>query len=64
MEEQEWSKDTETSVLHVESDNCQCPECDNLRKRLGLKCYHDAFLFLNQVNCLPAFEKIVALISV
>ena len=27
MEEQEGSKDTETSVLHVESDNCQCPEC-------------------------------------
>ncbi|MBD5427534.1 MAG: hypothetical protein HDR38_08325 [Treponema sp.] len=33
MEEQEGSKDTETSVLHVESDNCQCPECDKLRKR-------------------------------
>lgn len=33
MEEQEGSKDAETSVLHVESYNCQCPECDKLRKR-------------------------------
>lgn len=33
MEEQEESIDTEIAVLHIESDNCQCPECDNLRKR-------------------------------
>ena len=32
MEEQEESKDTETSVLHVESGNCQCPECTDYRK--------------------------------
>lgn len=33
MEEQEESIDTETSVLHIESDKCQCPECDKNRKR-------------------------------
>ena len=34
MEVQEGSKDTETSVLHVELDNCQCPECAK-----NIKCY-------------------------
>ncbi len=33
MEEQEESNATETSVLHIESDKCQCPECDKKRKR-------------------------------
>lgn len=33
MEEQEESIATETSVLHIESDNCQCSECDKNRKR-------------------------------
>lgn len=33
MEEQEESIDTETSVLNIELDKCQCPECDKNRKR-------------------------------
>lgn len=33
MAELEHSFETDTSVLHIESDNCQCPECDKLRKR-------------------------------
>lgn len=32
MEEQEESIDTDISVLHVELDNCQCPECAKNRK--------------------------------
>ncbi len=33
MEKQEVSINTETSVLHIESETCQCPECDKKRKR-------------------------------
>lgn len=33
MEEQEESIDTETSVHHIESDKCQCPECNESRIR-------------------------------
>lgn len=33
MEEQEESIQTEASVLHIESDNCQCSECEKNRRR-------------------------------
>ena len=33
MEVEEESKDTETSVRHINSEKSQCPECDENRKR-------------------------------
>ena len=45
MEEQEESIDTEISVLHIESVNCQCPECVNNRK-----CYIQIIDVDNYVN--------------
>lgn len=48
MEKQEESIDTEISVLHIESVNCQCPECANNRK-----CYIqiiDVDKYVNSLN--------------
>lgn len=48
MEEKEESIDTETSVLHIESDKCQCPECDKNRKQYIQ--IIDVDLYVNALN--------------
>ncbi len=48
MEEQEESNDTEPTVLHIESDKCQCPEYDKNRKRFIL--IIDVYRYVNALN--------------
>ncbi|MBD5420036.1 MAG: hypothetical protein HDR47_02240 [Bacteroides sp.] len=51
MEEQEDSFETNTSVLHIESDNCQCPECAKNRK-----CYIQIIDVDKYVNALSDWD--------